>query len=90
MDRELFARNIINIIDVKNCTKFDVFMNEDIKKQLIIYLKKLIPNPGNDIDLFIARNEQTLNKVAQNIKIDIFEYNRFMDDLKKIKRKYLM
>lgn len=90
MDRELFARNIINIIDVKNCYQFKIFMNDDLEKQLIKYLNKLISDPGNDINIFIAKHEQTINKVVKNIKIDILEHNNFMNDLKKLKKKYLM
>lgn len=29
-DREIIARNLINIIDVKNCQYFSLFMNDDL------------------------------------------------------------
>lgn len=45
-DREIIARNLINIIDVKNCQYFSEFMNEDLYDKMYDYLVKL--SRGND------------------------------------------
>lgn len=45
-DREIIARNLINIIDVKNCQYFSQFMNDDLYDKLYDYLIKL--SRGND------------------------------------------
>ena len=90
MDRELFARNIINIIDVKHCTEYSIFMGDDLFEQLLKYLKKLAPDVIKDIDVFMAGHEQTIKKVIANKQIDIYEYNQFMNDLKAFKKNNIM
>lgn len=52
LDRELFARNIINIIDVKNCTQYELFMRDDLIEQLDKYMKILVPEATKEIDIF--------------------------------------
>ena len=41
LDRELIARNLINIIDVKNCTNYTIFMDDEIYNILQDYIIKM-------------------------------------------------
>lgn len=60
LDRELFARNIINIIDVKNCTQYELFMGDDIIDQLEQYLKRLVPDAKSEIDDLLKEQDKVI------------------------------
>ena len=90
MDRELFARNIINIIDVKNCTQYELFMGNDLTEQLECYLTKLVPEAKNEINDFLKEQDDVLEKVKNNQNIDIDERNHFFLQLINFKKRFIL
>ena len=90
-DREVISRNIINILDVKHCREYGIFEDDDLYDALLKYLKKLAPEAeSRDIDMIMTRNELTMKKIVEDKDISLEEMNRFMEDLKSFKRKYLL
>ena len=92
-DREIIARNLINIIDVKNCQYFSQFMNDDLYDKLYDYLIKL--SRGNDkavahIKLNDGRGDRLLKKIEKDEQISNDEFNSFLWKNSEFKRKYLM
>lgn len=90
MDRELFARNIINIIDVKNCTQYELFMRDDLIEQLDKYMKILVPEATKEIDIFLKEHDKVLEKVKNNQNLDIDERNHFFLQLIGFKKKFIL
>ena len=89
-DREIIARNLINIIDVKN---FSQFMNDDLYDKLYDYLIKL--SRGNDkavahIKLMMEECRPIIEKIEKDEQISNDEFNSFMEKFRVFKRKYLM
>ena len=88
-DREIIARNLINIIDVKNCQYFSQFMNDDLYDKLI----KL--SRGNDkavahIKLMMEECRPIIEKIEKDEQLSNDEFNSFMEKFRVFKRKYLM
>ena len=87
-DREIIARNLINIIDVKN---FSQFMNDDLYDKLYDYLIKL--SRGNDkavahIKLMMEECRPIIEKIIKDEQISNDEFNSFMERFRVFKRKY--
>jgi hypothetical protein len=92
-DREIIARNLINIIDVKNCQYFSQFMNDDLYDKLYDYLIKL--SRGNDkavahTKLMMEECRPIIEKIVKDEQISNDEFNSFMEKFRVFKRKYLM
>lgn len=92
-DRELLARNIINIIDVKNNQYFSEFMNDDVYDKVYEYMMRL--SKGNDAATSCAKNVMLNNKplfdrIINDEDIPISEFNAMMELFRDYKRKYLM
>ena len=92
-DREIIARNLINIIDVKNCQYFSQFMNDDLYDKLYDYLIKL--SRGNDkavahTKLMMEECRPIIEKIEKDEQISNDEFNSFMEKFRVFKRKYLM
>ena len=92
-DREIIARNLINIIDVKNCQYFSQFMNDDLYDTLYDYLIKL--SRGNDkavahTKLMMEECRPIIEKIEKDEQISNDEFNSFMEKFRMFKRKYLM
>ena len=82
-DREIIARNLINIIDVKNCQYFSQFMNDDLYDKLYDYLIKL--SRGNDkaVDhtkLIMEECRPIIEKIEKDDQISNDEFNSFMEN----------
>ena len=90
LDRELFARNIINVIDVKNCTQYELFMGDDIIDQLEQYLKRLVPDSKSEIDVFLKEQGKVLEKVKNNQNLNIDERNHFFLQLINFKKRFIL
>lgn len=93
MDRELIARNIINVIDVKHCSEYSIFMGDDLYDQLYKYLIRLVHNNKDaikDIDITMTRIELIINKIVANKQITQEEKNTLRENLIAFKRKWLM
>ena len=89
-DREIIARNLINIIDVKN---FSQFMNDDLYDKLYDYLIKL--SRGNDkavahTKLMMEECRPIIEKIEKDEQLSNDEFNSFMEKFRVFKRKYLM
>ena len=92
-DREIIARNLINIIDVKNCQYFSQFMNDDLYDKLYDYLIKL--SRGNDkavahTKLMMEECRPIIEKIEKDEQLSNDEFNSFMEKFRVFKRKYLM
>lgn len=82
-DREIIARNLINIIDVKNCQYFSQFMNDDLYDKLYDYLIKL--SRGNDkavahTKLMMEECRPIIEKIVKGEQISNAEFNSFMEN----------
>ena len=91
MDRELIARNIVNILDVQHCREWGRFANDDLFDQLEDCLKRLTDESASaDIDILMSKNKELINKIAFNHAIVCEERNQLMEDLMAFKRKHIM
>lgn len=59
-DRELIARIIINILDVKNCQQWELFTGEDMYEQVCNYILNI--SKGNNTAEEYARKMMEENK----------------------------
>lgn len=92
-DRELIARNIINIIDVKNNQYFNTFMNDDMYDRVYDYMLKV--SRGNkeaaeQAKIIMGNNKPVFDKIVQGANIPIVEFNSLMECFRVFKKKYLM
>lgn len=93
MDQELIARNIMNIIDIKNQFYYDIFMHEDLYEVLKDYLENLTRNidyANKDIEIIMENNKSIISKLIKDNHISVEERNQFMGNLMSFKRKYLL
>ena len=89
MDRELIARNIINIIDVEHCHDYHIFMNDDLYEQLKNYLNKLCDDHYK-VQQLMDKNQSLITMIVNNVSMSIEQKNEFFESLREFKRKYLM
>ena len=92
-DREIRARNLINIIDVKNFQYFSQFMNDDLYDKLYDYHVKLSRGNGKaaaHTKLMMEECRPIIEKIEKNEQISNDEFNSFMEKFRVFKRKYLM
>lgn len=92
-DRELIARNIINIIDVKNCQYFNKFMDDDMYDKVYNYMMNI--SRGDDkaiehIKTIMIKNKPVFDKIIQGEDIPIEEFNSTMETFRVYKKKFLM
>lgn len=92
-DRELLARNIINIIDVKNNQYFNTLMDDDMYDKVYDYMLKI--SKGNEEATNYAKtvmetNKSLFERVVNGEDIPIVEFNAMMELFRNYKRKYLM
>ena len=93
LDRELIARNLINIIDVKNCTNYTIFMDDEIYNILQDHIIKMFGVDEmaiEEIKKFLNNNKQTIKKIEDNSPISIDEKNKLFIGLVNLKRKYVL
>ncbi|MCD8029132.1 MAG: hypothetical protein LUF02_10885 [Erysipelotrichaceae bacterium] len=88
-NRELLARNIMNIIDEKNHFNYEIFNSSDLKNKLHDYLIELT-HEDKAIDTLIHDNHIIIDKIASNKDITIQEKNAFMNSLIDFKKQYIM
>lgn len=92
-DRELIARNIINIIDVKNCQSYTQFMNDDMYDKVYNYMLKVSRGNGEATEqakTIMSNNRPVFDKIVQGANIPIVEFNSLMECFRVFKKKYLM
>ena len=80
-DRELIARIIINILDVKNCQQWELFTGEDMYEQVCNYILNI--SKGNNTAEEYARkmmeeNKPVIDRIVQGEDIPNEEYNVFI------------
>lgn len=93
LDRELIARNLMNILDVKNCQNYIIFMNNDLYDTLLKYAIKVfgISNEAiEEIESFLIDCKEITKKIENNSPISIDDKNKLMTGLICIKRKYIL
>lgn len=93
LDRELIARNIINILDVKNCTNYMIFMNENLYEILLDYTIKVFgvnDEAIEEIKSFLINCKSIIIEIENNSPISIEDKNKLMTGLICIKRKYIL
>ncbi len=88
-ERELLARNIMNIIDEKNHFHYEIFNDNDLKNKLHDYLIDMT-HENNAVDTLINDNSLIIDKIAANQDITIKEKNDLMNSLIYFKLKYIM
>lgn len=92
-DRELIARNIINIIDVVNCHKWTIFVNDDMYEQVYEYMMDISKNDdtaNQHAKSMMLKNKEIINKIVQGVDIPILEFNELMESFRKYKRKFIL
>lgn len=89
MDRELIARNIMNIIDVKHCYDYQIFMNDDLYEQLQNYLNQLC-DYHQEVQQLMESQQFHITMIVNNETMTIEQKNEFFESLRHFKRKYLM
>ena len=82
-DRELIARIIINILDVKNCQQWELFTGEDMYEQVCNYVLNI--SKGNNTAEEYARkmmeeNKPVIDRIVQGEDIPTEEYNVFITE----------
>ena len=90
-DRELIARIIINILDVKNCQQWKLFTGEDMYEQVCNYILNI--SKGNNTAEEYARkmmeeNKPVIDRIVQGEDIPKEEYNVFTESFRKYNRKF--
>lgn len=90
-DRELIARIIINILDVKNCQQWELFTGEDMYEQVCNYILNI--SKGNNTAQEYARkmmeeNKPVIDRIVQGEDIPNEEYNVFTESFRKYNRKF--
>lgn len=93
LDRELIARNLINILDVKNCTNYTIFMNDDLYNTLLKYATKVFgisKEAIEETEIFLNDCKEIIKKIENDSPISIDEKNKLMIGLICIKRKYIL
>ena len=83
-DRELIARIIINILDVKNCQQWELFTGEDMYEQVCNYILNI--SKGNNTAEEYAR--KIIDRIVQGEDIPNEEYNVFTESFRKYNRKF--
>lgn len=92
-DRELIARNIINIIDVKKCQYYTLFCGADMFDKLSEYLFDLCKaneEASEYAKKMLNENKTVIDKIVQGEDLSNDEFNSFMEIFRVFKRKYLM
>lgn len=92
-NRELIARNIINIIDVKNCQRFPLFCNDDMFEQVSKYTLELCKDNSEAVEYvknMMDVNKLMIDKIVQGEELPNDDYNSLMESFRVFKRKYLM
>ena len=89
MDRELIARNIMNIIDVEHYYDYHIFMNDDLYEQLRDYLNKLCDD-SHKVQQLMDNNQSLIAMIVNHVSMSIEQKNEFFESLRDFKRKYLM
>lgn len=92
-NRELIARNIINIIDVKNCQRFPLFCNDDMFEQVSKYTLELCKGNSEAVEYvknMMDVNKLMIDKIVQGEELPNDDYNSLMESFRVFKRKYLM
>ncbi|MCR1960174.1 hypothetical protein CWE04_12020 [Thomasclavelia cocleata] len=92
-DRELIARNIINIIDITNCHNWIMFMNDDMYKQIYDYM--MVISKGNKaankyIEEIMLNNKEVIDKIVQDVDISTLEFNTLMESFREYKREFML
>lgn len=92
-DRELIARNIINIIDITNCHNWIMFMNDDMYKQIYDYM--MVISKGNNaankyIEEIMLNNKEVIDKIVQDVDISTLEFNTLMESFREYKREFML
>lgn len=93
LDRELIARNLINIIDVKNCTNYMIFMNDDLYNTLLKYAIKVFgvsKEAIEETENFLNDCNEIIKKIENDSPISIDEKNKLFVGLVNLKRKYIL
>ncbi|MCD7894421.1 MAG: hypothetical protein LUG60_12105 [Erysipelotrichaceae bacterium] len=88
-ERELLARNIMNIIDEKNHFNYAIFNDSDLKNKLHDYLIDMT-HENDAVNALINDNSIIIDKIATSQDITIDERNDFMNSLIYFKLKYIM
>lgn len=92
IQRELIARNIINVLDVKEQNYIHQFLTGDFQNKFVEYIqqKLCIDLSNNDLSQYISKNQSIIDKISQSQLISTDEKNQLFEDLKSLKRKYLL
>lgn len=93
LDRELIARNLINILDVKNCTNYTIFMNDDLYNTLLKYATKVFgisKEAIEETEIFLNDCKEIIKKIENDSPISIDEKNKLFVGLVNLKRKYIL
>ena len=98
-DRELIARIIINILDVKNCQQWELFTGEDMYEQVCNYILNI--SKGNNtaeeyarktnrsliglfkVKIFLMKSIMCLRNLLENITESLEDSNPIFNDIKK-------
>ena len=93
LDRELIARNLINISDVKNCQNYIIFMNNDLYDTLLKYAIKVFgvsKEAIEETENFLNDCKEIIKKIENDSPISIDEKNKLFVGLVNLKRKYIL
>ncbi len=92
IQREIIARNIINILDVKEQNQYTKFLNDDFSNQFSQYIQLKINNSlaSQDIEQYLTNNKSIIEKISNNELISNDEKNQIFKGLKILKRIYIL
>lgn len=90
--REIIARNIVNVLDVKEQSFYQNFLSDDFAKEFQNYITlKINDNDASqDISIYLKNNKTIIDKIVQHEIITIDEKNQLFEGLKLLKRKYIL
>lgn len=93
LDREFIARNLMNILDAKNCTNYTIFMNDDLYNTLLKYATKVFgisKEAIEETEIFLNDCKEIIKKIENDSPISIDEKNKLFVGLVNLKRKYIL
>lgn len=91
IDRETINRTIINILDVHQYYKYDIFNNQNLYQQIYEFTSKIVDKKGLDeMKHILDNNKKTIELIENNKEIDMIDYNIFMENLREFRKKYII
>lgn len=93
IDRNTISRTIMNILDVHRSYDYKIFNELDMSDKILQVSKEVThddPYALDDMTSILIRNKRLINKIVNNRKFSINEYNIFMEDMRGFRRKYII